>query len=368
MRFVCSREELVQAVNTVERAVPTRDVDDSLKGILLEAQEDRLQLTAFDLQLGIERTAPAIVERQGAVMVDARLFSQLTRKLPGEQVEFALEPGAGAATVRSGRAEFTIHTRDASAFPELPEPEGDAVWKIQGALLRNMIRQTVFAAAVDDHRSYLNGVLFEVVGDQLNLVATDTNRLAYRTGKLVAPVGMQHALVPARAAQELARIIPADSDGIVEILVTDRQVSFQLEGVRVVSRLLEGQFPNYRQVLPQSQPVSIVVNRDALAAAVERAAVLARTGPAVVIVEVKDRTLTLRARETDVGQSQEQIDIVQEGENGVNSYQARFILDVLRAYDADELRITFAEGDVPASFKPVDSDDYLCLIMPVRLS
>jgi len=368
MRFVCSREELVQAISTVERAVPTRDVDDSLKGILLEAHADHLQLTAFDLQLGIECTAAAEVARQGAVMVDARLFSQLTRKLPGQQVEFVLEPGAGAATVRSGRAEFTIHTRDASSFPKLPEPVGDVAWTIQQSLLREMIRQTVFAAAVDDHRSYLNGVLFEVMGDQLNLVATDTNRLAYRTGKLVAPAPMHRALVPARAAQELARIIPADAEGLAQVLVTERQISFRLDGVRLVSRLLEGQFPNYRQVLPQKQPVNIVVNRDALAAAVERASVLARTGPAVVIIEVKNQTLTLRARETDVGQSQEQIDIVQEGEDGVNSYQARFILDVLRAYDGEALRISFAEGDVPASFRPVDNDDYLCLIMPVRLS
>lgn len=368
MRFICSREQLVQAISTVERAVPTRDVDDSLKGILLEAQQERLQLTAFDLQLGIECTAPAQVEQQGTIMVDARLFSQLTRKLPGQQVEFSYEPGAGAATVRSGRAEFTINTRDASDFPKLPDADGDVVWTIDRGVLRDMIRQTVFAAAVDDHRSYLNGVLFEVEGDRLNMVATDTNRLAYRIGQLEAEVPSQHAIVPARAAQELARIIPSDGEGTVEMLVTDRQISFRLDGVRLVSRLLEGQFPNYRQVLPQAQPVSIVVSRDALSAAVERAAVLSRTGPAVVVVEVKDQTLTLRARETDVGQSEEQLDIVQEGEDGVNSYQARFILDVLRAYDGDELRITFAEGDVPATFKPVDNENYLCLIMPVRLS
>lgn len=369
MRFICNREELVQAIGTVERAVPTRDVEESLKGILLEAHDERLQLTAFDLQLGIECAAAADVQRQGAVMVDARLFSQLTRKLPGEQVEFSYEPGAGAATVRSGRAQFTINTRDAADFPKLPEAAGDIVWSIEGAMLRDMIRQTAFAAAIDDHRSYLNGVLFEAENDELILVATDTNRLAFRKGKLSEPAPeAQRAIVPARAAQELARIIPADAEGPVELLLTDRQISFRLDNVRLVSRLLEGQFPNYRQVLPQSQPVSIVVSRDALAAAVERAAVLSRTGPAVVVAEVKDRTLTLKARETDVGQSEEQLDIVQEGEDGANSYQARFILDVLRAYDGEQLRMTFAEGDVPASFKPVDNEDYLCLIMPVRLS
>ncbi len=201
MRFICSREQLVQAISTVERAVPTRDVDDSLKGILLEAQQERLQLTAFDLQLGIECTAPAQVEQQGTIMVDARLFSQLTRKLPGQQVEFSYEPGAGAATVRSGRAEFTINTRDASDFPKLPDADGDVVWTIDRGVLRDMIRQTVFAAAVDDHRSYLNGVLFEVEGDRLNMVATDTNRLAYRIGQLEAEVPSQHAIVPARGAR-----------------------------------------------------------------------------------------------------------------------------------------------------------------------
>src|SRR5690606_13799345 len=254
----------------------------------------RLQLTAFDLHLGIECSTPAEVERQGAVMVDARLFSQLTRKLPSDKVEFSRDPGAGAATVRSGRAEFTINVRDAGDFPELPAPSGDVTWRIGAAELKDMIRQTAFAAAVDDHRSYLNGVLFEVEEDRLNLVATDSTRLAFRQGKLAQPSPQtrqavvparsaqelariiqgkmaqpspqtRRAVVPARAAQELARIIPADAEGDVEMLLTDRQISFRFENVRLVSRLLEGEFPNYRQVLPRKQPISIVVPRAQLA-------------------------------------------------------------------------------------------------------
>lgn len=368
MRFVCNREQLVQAVSTVERAVPTRDVEEALKGILIDAQTDRLQLTAFDLELGIESATAAEVERQGAVIVDARLFGQLVRKLPGDQVTFSREQGASTATVRSGRAEFSINTRDAADFPRLPEAAGDVVWSLDRALLREMIRQTAFAAAVDDHRSYLNGVLFEVEDDHLSLVATDTNRLAFRKGRLTeAAPEPRRAIVPARAAQEVARILPGDGEGTIELLLTDNQISFQLDDVRLVSRLLEGQFPNYRQVLPQDQSVSIVVPRAALAAAVERAGVLSRTGPAIVVAEVREQTLTLRARESDVGQSEETLDVVQEGEDGTNSYQGRFILDVLRAYDGEQLRITFDEGDVPASLRPVDGDNYVCLIMPVRL-
>lgn len=368
MQFICDREQLVQAIGTVERAVPTRDVEESLKGILIDAQSERLQLTAFDLELGIECTAAADVKRTGSVVVDARLFGQLVRKLPGEQVDFSYEQGSGSATVRSGRAQFTISTRDAADFRPLPAPVGDVVWSIEQAVLKDMIRQTAFAAAVDDHRAQFNGVLFEVEDEQLNLVATDTNRLAFRRGRLAQAVSEPHAaIVPARAAQEVARIIPSDAEGNVELLLTENQISFQLENVRVVSRLLEGRFPNYRQVLPHDQPVSIIVSRAAMGAAVERASILSRTGPAVVVLEVQDQMLTLRARETDVGQSEEQLDIVQEGENGSNSYQARFLLDVLRAFDGEQLRVTFAEGDVPASMKPVDGDDYVCLVMPVRL-
>lgn len=368
MQFVCDREQLVQAIGTVERAVPTRDVEESLKGILIDADSDGLQLTGFDLELGIECTTAADVQRAGAVIVDARLFGQLVRKLPGEQVHFSYEQGAGSATVRSGRAQFTISTRDAADFRQLPAAVGDVVWTIEQATLKDMIRQTAFAAAVDDHRAHFNGVLFEVEDDQLSLVATDTNRLAFRRGRLAESVAEPHGvIVPARAAQEVARIIPADAEGNVELLLTENQISFRLGSVRVVSRLLEGRFPNYRQVLPHDQPVSIVVSRSALASAVERASILSRTGPAIVVLEVQEQTLTLRARETDVGQSEEQLDIVQEGEDGANSYQARFILDVLRAFDGEQLRITFAEGDVPASLKPVDGDDYVCLVMPVRL-
>ena len=199
MRFACNREQLAEAISTVERAVPSRDVDDHLKGILLEAFEDRLQLTAFDLHLGIECSTPAEVERQGAVMVDARLFSQLTRKLPSDKVEFSRDPGAGAATVRSGRAEFTINVRDAGDFPSCPLFRRRHVAH-RRAELKDMIRQTAFAAAVDDHRSYLNGVLFEVEEDRLNLVATDSTRGQPSGRKLAQPSPQtRRAVVPARA-------------------------------------------------------------------------------------------------------------------------------------------------------------------------
>lgn len=369
MRFTCNREHLVQAIATVERVVPTRDVNDALKeSILIEAEEGRLRLTAFDLEVGIECVTDAKVVEEGARVVHARLFGQLVRKLAGDEVEFVYDSGDGTAAVRSGRADFAIHTRSAADYPTLPEIHGGVHWSVEQAVMRQMIRQTVFAAAADDHRSYLNGILFEVEKNELRLVTTDTNRLAFRQGLLAAPVEQAgYAIVPTGAAQELARVLEDDEETKLDIVLADNKITFTLPGVRIVSRLLEGQFPNYRQVLPQEQPITITVGRAELAAAVERAAVLARKGPAVVIVDVQDGVLTLSARETDVGHSKEQLDVEQVGENGSNSYQARFLLDVLRATDADEVQISFDSGDSPATLRPKDSEDYLCLVMPVRL-
>lgn len=369
MRFTCNREQLVQAIATVERVVPTRDVNDALKeSILIEAEAGQLRLTAFDLEVGIECVADADVTQEGARVVNARLFGQLVRKLAGTEVEFVFEQGDGTAAVRSGRANFSIHTRSAADYPALPEVQGGTHWTVEQGVMRQMIRQTVFAAASDDHRSYLNGILFEAEDDTLSLVTTDTNRLAYRKGLLAAPVEQPgRAIVPTGAAQELARVLDADDETALDVILADNKITFALPGVRIVSRLLEGQFPNYRQVLPQEQPITITADRAELSAAVERAAVLARKGPAVVIIDVQDGVLTLSARETDVGHSNEQLDVEQTGENGHNSYQARFILDVLRATESDKVQMAFDSGDAPATLGPDDSEDYLCLVMPVRL-
>jgi len=368
MEFTCDRESLVQAVAIVERAVATRDAMFLLTGILLDAQEGRLKLVATDLDLGIESTVPAATARPGAVVVDGRLFGQLIRKLPGQQVQLEVGEGEGLAVVRSGRAEFSLHTRAANDFPPLPDKPPVARWRVLQSLLRDMIRQTAFAAAADETRPYLTGVLFEVDGQELRLVATDSNRLAFRRGQLAEPAAeSMQVIVPARTAHEVARILDAEGDATVDVLVAESHISFETGTARVVSRLLEGAYPNYRQVLPQQQPIRVRVGRDELQAAVERAALLSRKGPAVVILQVADQTLTLSAREADVGRSQEQLEVVHEGEDGQNAYQARFLLDVLRVVDTDEVQFDFMEGDKPATMRPAGEDDYLCLIMPIRL-
>jgi len=368
MLFTCDRESLVQAVAIVERAVATRDAMFLLTGILLDADAGRLRLVATDLELGIESTVPADTQRPGKAVVDGRLLGQLMRKLPGEQVQLEVGEGDGMAVVRSGRAEFALHIRPADDFPPLPDKPVQARWRVQQSLLRDMIRQTAFAAAADETRPYLTGVLFEVEGEELRLVATDSNRLAFRRGSLAEPVDAQRqVIVPARTAHELARILDDEGDATVDVLVSDSHVAFETGRARVVSRLLEGSYPNYRQVLPQQQPIRVRVGRDQFQAAVERAALLSRKGPAVVIVGVAGETLTLSAREADVGRSEEQLEAAHEGEEGQNAYQARFLLDVLRVMDADEVQFDFMEGDKPAILKPADGDDYLCLIMPIRL-
>lgn len=369
MRFTCNREQLVQAVAAVERVVPTRDIDDALKeSILIEAEDGRLRVTAFDLEVGIECETEADIAQEGARVVNARLFGQLVRKLAGDEVEFTYTQGEGTAEVRSGRAKFSINTRSGADFPALPEVHGGVQISIGQPLLRQMIRQTIFAAATDDHRSYLNGILFEAEEGELRLVTTDTNRLAFRRGPLPAPVQEPvRAIVPTSAAQELARVMDGDEEAMANIVLADNKITFTLPGLRIVSRLLEGQFPNYQQVLPQEQSITIKADRGELGAALERAALLARKGPAVVIVDAQDGMLTLTARETDVGQSTEQVDVEQTGDNGHNSYQARFILDVLRATEGEHIEIAFDSGDTPATLRSAEGDDYVCLVMPVRL-
>lgn len=366
MKLTCQRQDLAGAVTIVERAVATKDTTEPLTGIHLSTDGHRLRLAATDLELAITCSIGADVLTPGETVLEARYFSQIVRRLPGDDVTLELLDD-GQARLQSARVHYTVRTERGDKFPEVHAVEGAGL-RVPENVLRTMIRQTVFAAATDDTRPMLMGVLLEAEGSEVRMVATDSNRLALRQAALAEPVeAEQRVIVPARALQELLRIL-GDGEDPVDITLADNRIAFEVRGVRLASRLVEGTFPNYRHVIPDQHDGSVQLPRTVFIDALERASLLAKRAPAVATLHAEDGLLTLQAREADVGQVREELDIQQEGASSLqNAYQVRLLLDALKAMEGDDVVMDINEGDRQATMRMVSNPDFLYIVMPVRL-
>lgn len=367
LEFVCQREELVRGIAIVERAATSKDSMQILEGIYIKAQGDRLLLVATDLEMSIECYVPATVVQEGEAVLGSKVFAPIVRKLAGDDLVYRTNE-SGVAQIESGPSRFTVHTMVADEFPALPEIESEEMWRISQAELRRLIRHTAFAAAVDDSRPFLTGVFIEVEKEEIRLVATDSSRLAFRRGKLLEETNQSRSgIVPVRALSELMRILDSDDESVVEFHITESQAVFRVAGVQMISRVIEGQFPDYRRVLHTEQPTRFRLDRSQLLAAVERVALIARKSTPVVRLSVQGESLSLSSREAEVGQAYEELAISKEGEDMETAYQARYLTDVLRAMDADEVQVSLGDGLKQGSVTPVGDEDYVYIVMPVRV-
>jgi DNA polymerase-3 subunit beta len=379
MKFKTHRDQLVQGISTVERAVSgkeTKDASSSITGIFIEAQESRLHLVATDLEIGVECFIPAEVEENGKIVLEGRVLSQLARKLDGEEVRCQLKE-SGIALLECGRARFNLHTLPANSFPALPEIECEQLWKIKQSDLRRMIRQTIFSVSADDSKPVLSGVKMEIEGQELHMAATDIYRLAYRHAALVNESAASAAeIIPARALQELLRVLDSDDDSYVEFVINRSLAMFHLDGVKVTTRVIEGLFPDYKRALQQKDAGAkiIKVERNNLLSAVERAALItSRRGMSLVKLSLneKEKMLTVSAQEAEVGQVHEDIPIQGDIEDGLDvieaTFQTYYLLDVLRYLDSDEVFLDIGDGRRQGIIRPVGDDNYIYVLMPVRV-
>lgn len=366
VRFTITSDALLQGVAAVDRAISNNNVEPLLAGIYVEARDGTLRLVATDREIGIERIVEADVEQPGACVVDGKVFSSLVRKLPEERVVWRVEL-EGQATIEAGRARFVLQTRSGHEFPQLPSlPEG--AYRIEQRELRTLIRHTLFATAREESRPFLTGVYFEIEGDEIGLAATDANRLAYRQGRLLdgghAPAS---AIVPAKSLAEVLRLLSADDDNPIEFAFQQNQVLFGYPNAKFVSRLIEGQFPDYRRVFPTELPVKFTTDRAAFLAAVERASLVTRNGSSFVRLGVEDGTLVVSASEAEIGQAREEIPIEQEGDNLEMSYQARFLSDVLRVIEEERVFVGMGRDLQPALIHGAGDERYRYVVMPMRV-
>ncbi|MBA2280850.1 MAG: DNA polymerase III subunit beta [Actinomycetota bacterium] len=371
MKFRCERDALVEALGTAGRAVSGRGgMLPVLSGVRAELLGDTLTLTGSDLDLTITVGASVSGQADGATVLPAKLASDVVRALPSGAVtvEVADDADGGAeARITADRAEFTLRVTSADEYPKLPITDADPV-QLDAAEFARALHQVTPAASTDDNRPIITGVLVAAEEGGLRLVATDSYRLAVRDlAGVTVPLGERsNVLVPSRALREVERQLSSAKDTIT-IRLGERDAAFEVGTTRITTRLIEGEFPNYRGLIPSSYPNRLVVGREPLLEAVRRVRLLARDSTPVRLVLSNDG-LELLAITQDVGQAHESLDAKYEGTDLTVAFNPEYLAQGIDVTPGDEVVLETIDALKPAVLRSSESPDFLYLLMPVRVS
>jgi DNA polymerase III subunit beta len=363
LRITVSKDELVSALGVVSRAVSTRTSVQILSGILVEAQGSELRLAATDMELSLRATASAQIEGDGAIVLPGKTFADIARLLPAGDVSIEHKPAESVVHVTAGSASYTLHTYNPEDFPRLQELDTVQTFTVDRESLLETIHRVARAASRDESRPVLTGILVSFTGGKLVMAATDAYRLAVKETELDGTAPELEAIVPSRALQELARI--AGSGDNVDVGVHENQVVFATDGVWLTTRRIDGQFPNYRQLLPEQFEHELTVPRLELLEVVRRASVMIQRATPLQL-RFAEGELTVIARTQDVGESQESMPVAFSGETLEIGFNADFLRDGLESMDGDDVRLKLISPLRPAVIQG-EGDDFTYLVMPIRL-
>jgi DNA polymerase-3 subunit beta len=372
VKFRSERDILVEALTTASRAVTSRGgASTTLNGLRIEAAGNQLTVVGTDLDLTVRVEVEAIGLDDGALVAPARLVADIVRAL--EPGAVTMEGGEDEVEISAARSRFVVRTYPVEDFPVLPEPRADQV-RLPAGALAEALRQVVRAASSDDARPLLTGVLVAAEGEGTRLVATDSYRLALRdvagTGPL--PEGTEQILVPARALTELQRLLPTgpkdDTGADVGFSVSDLDATFSVGGVRLTTRLLDGRFPDYRQLMPPGYPNQLRVGKEALLDALRRVRLLVRDNTTPVRLSMRSGSVELTVVSQEVGHASEDVDADYEGEELTVAFNPTYLIDGVEAVLGDEVLLETVDATKPATVRGPEHDDYRYLLMPVRVS
>jgi DNA polymerase-3 subunit beta len=363
------QENLARGLSVVSRAVSTRSTLPVLANVLLKTEDGGLKLTATNLEIGITYWVPGKIDTDGATTVPAKLLTDYVNALQGgERIELELTAGE-TLHLKAGRSESHLKGIDAEEFPSIQTAGERPTTRIAQKVFRQALEETAFAAASDEARPILTGVLARFEGDTLTLAAADNYRIAVKTITVLDPVQDTSVVIPARALNELVRVL-ADTDDPVEVVLAQakNQILFHLEGIDIVSRLIDGQFPNYQQVLPQSHTTRAVLDREELLRAVRPAALIAHESANIVKLQVgaNGNAGIVVSANAEIGDHVGEVEAAVEGDGTTIAFNARYLADVLTNVDAEQFAIELNGPLSPGVFRPIGDDQYVHVVMPVR--
>ena len=364
MKFTVNKSDITEAVSNIQRAVSTKTSIPALEGILLSATETGLELCAYDLELGITTVIPAFVMEPGKAVLSAKLFSDIVRRTPAETVTVSVDE-KNMATLESGYSRFSIIGIPAEEFPELPKLSDSTQISLPGALLKSMIRQTLFAIAESDAKPIHQGSLFSLENGILDVVSVDGYRLAVRR----EPVDFSEDLsfvVPGKTLSELLKLIK-DSEEPVEISAGRRHILFKIDNYTVISSLLEGEFLNYKAAIPPESQTEVVLKTREAIDSVERVSLLITDRLKSPIRCLFDNNEVKLNCTTSMGRASDQLDVEMTGQSVEIGFNNRYLLEALRNTECDEVKVQLGGPLSPMKVVPKEGDSFLFLVLPVRL-
>jgi len=370
MKLSCLKKQLQETVHTVSRAVSSRSTLPILNNILIEVSEEHAWLSATDLEVGIRQRIPLETAEEGGTTIPARFLGEVLNSLPEAPVTIESDERE-LITITCEKSFYEIHGLPADEFPIIPEVTSENTLTLKQPLLRELIRQTVFAASTDETRAILTGALLILEGQTISLVATDTHRLALRSSTLEEPMQLTVSgdiIIPARTLNELYRLLQADEEAEVRLDIAENQIQFTLDDTILLSRLIEGQFPNYKKVIPTEYERCLVLDTDLFHNAVRRCAIVARENAYKVILRTTpEGELTITADSHKVGRAEESIPVELEGEPVEIAFNAQYLLDVLGIIDSETVRFELGGPLNPGAIRPVGEVDYVYVLMPMQI-
>lgn len=373
MELNISREDMVQALYLTQGVVERRNTLPILANVLMQATEDTLLVTASDLEVGVRRHCTAKVTKRGSVTLNARKLYEIAREMPADTVSIR-SAGSGLVEIQGGRSRFRMVSLDAKDFPDLPfggEAAGSEMrLRVAGTLLSGMIDRTIFSVSTDETRFNLSGVLLEIgPSEQLRMVATDGHRLAMVTRTMKGVQAGESVTLPRKGLQELRRLLDSQGDDEVELAISSKQLRVRGKSVELFMRAIEGEFPDYHQVVPKEITTRARLRRDDLLSAIRRVSLLASERSRGVKLQFEQGRLEISANSPDLGEATEELEAEYSGDPITVGFNGRYLLDVLGVHSeggTTEIGITNAVG--PGTIQGAEDADYVYVVMPMRLT
>ena len=366
MKLICSKSNLLHGVNIVSKAVPTRTTMAILECILIDASANEIKLTANDMELGIETKIEGEIAERGVIALDAKIFSEIVRKLPDSDVTIETD-ASFKTTITCEKAKFNIVGKSGDDFSYIPYIERNEPIVMSQFTLKEVIRQTIFSIADNDNNKVMTGELFEIEENDLKVVSLDGHRISIRNIELKNNYSHKKVVVPGKTLQEVSKILPGSAEDEVSIFLTDNHIVFEFENTTVVSRLIEGEYFKIEQMLSSDYETKVKINKRELLDCIDRATLLVKEGDKKpIIMNITDGTMELKIN-SFIGSMNEDIDIAKEGKDILIGFNPKFFIDALRVIDEEEVTLYMVNPKAPCFIKD-DEGTFIYLILPVNFN
>ncbi len=366
MKILCEKSKLLEGIQTVQNVVSQRATLPILSHILMEAEKNKLQLTATDLEVGIRCSVEADVREEGSITVPGRTISDIVREVPEEKIEIFAEKG-NAMTVSCGKSVFKIMGLPKEEFPKLPEAGGEESFRMSQKAIKELIKKTSFAISRDETRYALSGILFQMKKGEISAVATDGRRLAKlkrqrgKDGKI-----QKDMILPAKAVGEINRIME-DIEDEVKVSIGKNEVTFQFNNIIFLARFVKGKFPEYENVIPKTHEIRLCLDREEFLSAVRRVSLLASEKSNSVKLNLYPKKMVLTASTPELGEASEEMAVSYDGEEEVMAFNPSYLMDFLRNETCGEVYFDIVNPVSPAMLRPKDDENYLYVLMPIKI-